>query len=88
MNPEMHYFDAPALSFSGQGDAALRQMRKAIAGNYCSSPAMNNDPLSDPIRRRPEFAELRLAAIQCQEIFQAHQRIVDALAKPETPKIN
>ncbi|MGA7380534.1 MAG: hypothetical protein WBX03_06755 [Terriglobales bacterium] len=34
------------------------QLRKAIKGNYCSYPAMDKDPLFDPIRQRPDFAEL------------------------------
>jgi DNA-binding winged helix-turn-helix (wHTH) protein/TolB-like protein len=77
-DPEMLYFNASALSFCGQSDAALRQLRKAITGKYCSWPAMQNDPLFDPIRQRPEFGELRQAAIQCQQAFLAHRRRGDA----------
>jgi hypothetical protein len=39
---------------------------------------MEKDPLFDPIRRRPEFGELRQAGIQCQQDFLAHRREVDA----------
>jgi DNA-binding winged helix-turn-helix (wHTH) protein/TolB-like protein len=77
-DPEMLYFNASVLSFCEQSDAALRQLRKAITGNYCSYPAMDKDPLFDPIRQRPEFAELRQAAIQCQQSFLAHRQQVDA----------
>jgi TolB-like protein len=73
-DPETLYFNAAVLSFCGQGDAALRQLRTAIKGNYCSYPAMDTDPLFDVIRQRPEFAGLRQAAIQCQEGFLAHRK--------------
>lgn len=79
-DPEMLYFNAAVLSFCGQGDAALRQLRKAIHGNYCSYPAMEKDPLFDPVRQRPEFAELRIAAVQCQQAFLNHRVQSNALA--------
>jgi hypothetical protein len=77
-DPEMDYFNAGVMSYAGQGDAALRQLAKAIRGNYCSYPAMEKDPLFNPIRHRTEFAELRHAAMQCQQDFQVHRRQVDA----------
>ena len=77
-DPEMHYFNAGVLSYSGQTDAALRELQRAIRGNYCSYPDLEKDPLFDPIRQRPEFAELRQAAVQCQQNFLAHRRQVDA----------
>ncbi|MGA7381743.1 MAG: winged helix-turn-helix domain-containing protein [Terriglobales bacterium] len=77
-DPETLYVNAAVLSFCGQGDAALRQLRKAIKGKYCSYPAMEKDPLFDPIRQRAEFAELRQAAIQCQQDFLAHRQHVNA----------
>jgi DNA-binding winged helix-turn-helix (wHTH) protein/TolB-like protein len=76
-DPEMHYFNAGVLSFSGQADAALRELQRAIRGNYCSYPDLEKDPLFDPIRRRPEFAELRQAAVQCQQNFLAHRKEID-----------
>jgi DNA-binding winged helix-turn-helix (wHTH) protein/TolB-like protein len=75
------YRNAETLSLSGQHDAALRQLRKAIKGKYCSYPAMEKDPLFDPVRRRSEFRELRQAAIQCQQSFLAHREQVDATLK-------
>ena len=72
-DPETQFCNAEILSLSGQGDAALRQLRKAIKGNYCSYPAMDKDPLFDNIRQRPEFAELRQSGKQCQENFLAHR---------------
>ncbi len=77
-DPETLYVNAAVLSFCGQGDAALRQLRKAMEGKYCSYPAMEKDPLFDPIRQRPEFGELRRAGIACQQDFLTHRRKVDA----------
>ena len=73
LDPETEFCNAEMLSLSGQVDTALRQLRKAIKGNYCSYPAMDQDPLFDNIRQRPEFAELRQAGKQCQENFLAHR---------------
>jgi hypothetical protein len=78
---ELLYRNAAALSFCGQSAAALRQLRKAITGNYCSYPALNTDPMFDPIRQRTEFAGLVQAAIQCQENFKVH-RDSSATASP------
>jgi hypothetical protein len=87
-DPEMLYVNAEALSFCGFGDAALRQLRKAIAGNYCSYPAMEKDPLFDSIRHRPEFGELRQAGINCQESFQAHRQQRRAALPERSEKLN
>jgi DNA-binding winged helix-turn-helix (wHTH) protein/TolB-like protein/tetratricopeptide (TPR) repeat protein len=77
-DPELLYQNAEALAFCGQSDPAIRQLGKAIKGNYCSYPAMDQDPLFDSIRQRQEFAELRQAATQCQQSFLTHRKQVDA----------
>ena len=77
-DPEGFYRYASVLSFCGQADAALDQLRNAIQGNYCSYPAMENDPLFAPIRQQPEFKELEQAAIRCQQNFLTHQHQLDA----------
>jgi len=79
-DPELLYRNAEALAFCKQDDAALQALRKAINGNYCSYPALDKDPLFDPIRQRPEFGELRQAGIECQQNFLAHPRQADTLA--------
>ncbi len=76
-DPELFYQDAEDLGFCSQGEASLRVLRKAVEGNYCPYPAIEKDPLFDPIRQRPEFAELRQAAIHCQQKFLAHREQVD-----------
>jgi TolB-like protein/DNA-binding winged helix-turn-helix (wHTH) protein len=77
-DPEVLYLNAGVLSFCGQQDAALRELQRAIRGNYCSYPSMNNDPLFDPIRQRAEFAALRSAGMQCQQDFLIHRQHADA----------
>jgi hypothetical protein len=84
-DPELMYQNADALAFCGQSDAALRQLRKAINGNYCSYPAIDNEPLFDSIRQRPEFVELRQAAIQCQQNFLAYRQQVDSTTQARKP---
>jgi hypothetical protein len=75
---EGSYRYASVLSYCGESDEAIQQLRKAIHGNYCSYPAMASDPLFKAIRERPEFAELRQAGMRCQQSFMAHRRQVDA----------
>ena len=72
-DPENLYRNAEVLSVCGQGEAALRELRKAMSGNYCSYPALEKDPLFDPIRQTAEYAQTRQAAIQCQQNFLAHR---------------
>ena len=76
-DPEFLYQNADAAAFCAQPDAALRELGKAIQGNYCSYPALDRDPLFAAIRLRPEFDGLRSAAIRCHENFLAHRRKFD-----------
>jgi serine/threonine protein kinase len=82
-DPETLYLNAAALSFTGQGDAALRQLRKAIDRNYCSYPALDSDPLLISIRQRPEFAQLREAGARCRQSFLTHRTQFTPAASPE-----
>jgi hypothetical protein len=70
-DPEENYFSASHLAYCGQTEAALRMLQRAIEGNYCSYPAMDSDPLFANIRSKPEFGQLRSAAIECQKKFLA-----------------
>jgi DNA-binding winged helix-turn-helix (wHTH) protein/TolB-like protein len=76
-DPEGVFRYASVLSYCGESDEALKQLQKAIQRNYCSYPAIENDPLFKGIRQRPEFAELRQAGMSCQQAFLAHRRQVD-----------
>ena len=72
-DPEENYFSASDLAYCGQTEAALQMLRRAIEGNYCSYPAIDSDPLFANIRRKPEFGEVRSAAINCQKKFLAER---------------
>ncbi len=68
-DPEMKYFHASLLGYCGQGQAALDLLRSAIEQNYCSSSALQVDPLWASLREKPEFSELQSLANQCQSRF-------------------
>lgn len=68
-DPEPKYFGATFLAVGGYREAALRLLAKAVGGNYLCSPAMDNDPLFDSIRKDPEFAAIRAEAIRKQKAF-------------------
>ena len=70
-DPEMNYISATHLAYCGQTDAALEMLRRAIKGNYCSYPAIESDPFFTTLRAKPEFGEIRSAAIECQNNFLA-----------------
>ncbi|HEX7295357.1 MAG TPA: winged helix-turn-helix domain-containing protein, partial [Pyrinomonadaceae bacterium] len=62
-DPETNYLMSGHLSYCGQTTAALEMLRKAIKGRYCSYPAIESDPFFATLRTKPEFAEIRAAAI-------------------------
>ncbi|MBZ5536711.1 MAG: protein kinase [Acidobacteriia bacterium] len=68
-DPEENYFAAAHLAYCGQTDAALAMLKRAIQGKYCSYPAIDSDPFFSNLRSKPEFAEIRSAAIACQNKF-------------------
>jgi tetratricopeptide (TPR) repeat protein len=68
-DPETNYLTAGHLAYAGYPDAALRMLREAIRGNYCSYPSMESDPMFTNLRVKPEFADIRAAGIQCQNNF-------------------
>jgi len=68
-DPETNYLMGGHLAYCGLTNAALEMLRKAIKGNYCSYPAIDADPFFAAVRAKPEFAEIRAAAIQCQNNF-------------------
>jgi len=72
-DPEVDYFFASHLAYCGQSDAALQMLKRAIQGNYCSYPAIDSDPFFANVRPKPEFADIRSAAIACQKGFLAER---------------
>jgi serine/threonine protein kinase len=68
-DPEVDYLVASHLAFCGENEAALRMLKIAIDRNYCSYPAMDNDPFFNQLRTNPQFQRLRLAGIACHNDF-------------------
>ena len=78
-DPEANYLAAANLAYCGQTKEALRLLRLAVQGNYCSWPVMDSDPFSVGVRTMPEFAEIRTAGMACQQRFlRERQRLQQA----------
>jgi TolB-like protein/tRNA A-37 threonylcarbamoyl transferase component Bud32 len=70
-DPEDLYYVGGILASSGYPEAGLRSLRKAVERNYISYPAMDHDPVYEPVRKTPEFAAIRAEAIRKQQAFVA-----------------
>jgi DNA-binding winged helix-turn-helix (wHTH) protein/TolB-like protein/Tfp pilus assembly protein PilF len=57
-DPEATYKIAQAYSMLGDKAAALRALRRSVEGGFFSYPYLVIDPLLDPLRKEPEFAEI------------------------------
>jgi DNA-binding winged helix-turn-helix (wHTH) protein/TolB-like protein len=76
-DPEEKYETAAMLSFSGQGDAAMKVLKSAVKTGYCAAPLLESDPLLANLRPKPEFQQLELLANQCQQNFLAYMTTQD-----------
>jgi DNA-binding winged helix-turn-helix (wHTH) protein/serine/threonine protein kinase len=82
-DPEANYLAAANLAYCGQDREALRLLRLAVRGNYCSYPAMDSDPFFARVRTMPEFAAIRTAGMGCQQNFlAARQHLRQQLVRP------
>jgi DNA-binding winged helix-turn-helix (wHTH) protein/serine/threonine protein kinase len=68
-DPEANYLAAANLAYCGQTAQAVRLLKLAIQGNYCSFPAIDSDPFFASVRALPEFAEIRRTGQACQQRF-------------------
>ena len=59
------------MASSGYPEGGLRLLRQAVDGNDLSYPAMDLDPLYEPVRKSTEFAAIRTEAIRKQKEFLA-----------------
>jgi TolB-like protein len=71
-DPEPKYYVSALLSSCDMREPALRLLRAAVEGGYCSFPAVDTDPLWEKLRNTPEFADIRKAAIACHDRAAAH----------------
>jgi DNA-binding winged helix-turn-helix (wHTH) protein/TolB-like protein len=74
-DPEVNYFFSGHLAYCGQTNAALRMLNLAIKRNYCSYPAMDNDPFFDKVRSHPEFSNIRALGVACHDNFVANREL-------------
>jgi hypothetical protein len=68
-DPELKYYQGAILAYCGKNGLAMRLLQSAIAQNYCSTSALESDPLLIKLQNLPEFAPLRRAAHECQQRF-------------------
>lgn len=81
-DPEANYLSAVHLAYCGQAGASLGLLKRAIEGNYCSYPAIDSDPFWANLQSDPRFAQIRAAAVTCQQKFlaQRNPRVQKAFA--------
>jgi eukaryotic-like serine/threonine-protein kinase len=68
-DPENRYLSGSDMAFCGEKDIALRLLKSAIEGHYCSYEALQQDSLLASIRSTGEYAQLLSAAKKCQDDF-------------------
>jgi TolB-like protein/predicted Ser/Thr protein kinase len=71
---EPKYWTSFLLAYCGHKKAALRLLKAAVDGNYCSFPAVDLNPLWAPLRDDPVFTEIRAQGMACREHFLEHVR--------------
>ena len=69
LDGEPLYVNGSLVSAAGRPTHALEFLREAVRRNYCSYPAMDNDPLFAAARKLPGYAEVRESAVACQQAF-------------------
>src|SRR5262249_43108724 len=72
-DPEQAYFLANYFAYCGQSENAIKALRRAVSGNYCPATDFATNPLFDPLRARPEFAEIQAKAAACSQAFVTHR---------------
>ena len=68
-DPENRYITAGDMAFCGEKEIALRLLKSAIEGHYCSYEALQNDPSLASIRSTAEYSQLLSAGKSCQDNF-------------------
>jgi TolB-like protein len=76
-DPEGRYWFAALTADCGFEAAAFRFLESSIDGGYCSFAALDNDPLWNRVRQRPEFGRLRERARRCRDRFLAESGVSD-----------
>ena len=74
VDPEHHHWLGSLMAYCGEHESALGLLRLGVERGYCSYPAIDTDPLLEPLRGSAELAEVRAAGIACRERFVAAMR--------------
>jgi hypothetical protein len=82
-DPEVNYLFSGHLAYCGQTNEALHMLQLAIQRNYCSYPAMDQDPFFNKVRTNPKFLEVRAAGIACHENFVLNREPPSKIARVE-----
>jgi eukaryotic-like serine/threonine-protein kinase len=72
-DPENRYLAATDMAYCGEKESAVRLLKSAIEGKYCSYDALQKDPLLAPIRTMPEYPQLLSEAKRCRDTFLAER---------------
>ncbi len=69
LDPEFRYYQGSLMAYCGQMDIATKLLKSAIQQNYCAAEALQKDPALDSYRKYSDFAEVQVAASECQYRF-------------------
>ncbi len=72
-DPENRYLFATDMAYCGETDAAVRLLKSAIEGNYCSYDALQKDSLLASLHNSPEYSALLSEAKACRDKFLAER---------------
>jgi len=72
-DPEPAYFQSMYFAYCGENENAIKALRRAASGSYCPATDLASNPLFNPLRARPEFAEIRAKTAACNQAFVSHR---------------
>ena len=68
-DPEGMYHVGVVEAYCGFYSDGMHWLRQAADNNYCPAEDLDSDPILQPMRSFPEFAQLRAAAKNCRDKF-------------------
>ncbi|HKR86486.1 MAG TPA: protein kinase [Terriglobales bacterium] len=74
-DPDAWYFGAALFARFNQTAAAIRLLSADAKHDFCIYPAVDADPMFDPIRQTPDFIAARQAGIECQKRFSRYSKV-------------
>ena len=80
IDSEQMYFIAELVTSCGDIDRAFRLLRRSLENGYSISPAMDMNPIFQPLRADPRWAELRADAIRYRDKLNAELLKIDRVS--------